>query len=58
MKRSQEKIEIVVIWKRKDMDGDAAWHIRQFRTHSAGSNFAKTQRERADVEHVRTVDIT
>lgn len=48
---------IVVIWKMKKMDGDAAWHIRQFSSTRAASNFAKTQRDRDDVEHVRQLDI-
>jgi hypothetical protein len=50
-------ILIVVIWKMKNMDGDAAWHIRQFKTNSVASAFAKTQRDRADVEHVKQIDI-
>lgn len=56
-KLSSEKIVIVIVWKMKDMDGDAAWHVRQFSSHRAGSNFAATQRARADVEHVRQLDI-
>lgn len=57
MKLSSGKIVIVVAWKRKDMDGDAAWHIRQFNSQRAATNFAATQRARADVEHVRQLDI-
>lgn len=50
-------ILIVVIWKMRKMDGDAAWHIRQFASQRAATNFAATQRARADVEHVRQIDI-
>jgi hypothetical protein len=48
---------IIIIWKMKKMDGDAAWHIRQFASQRAASNFAATQRARTDVEHVRQIDI-
>lgn len=57
-KLSSEKIVMVVVWKRKDMDGDAAWHVRQFNSQRAATNFATTQRNRADVEHVRQLDIS
>lgn len=48
---------IVVIWKVKSMDGDAAWHIRQFASMRAALSFAAKQRDRSDVEHVRQIDI-
>jgi hypothetical protein len=57
MKLSSDKIIMVVVWKRKDMDGDAAWHVRQFNSQRAAINFAATQRARTDVEHVRQLDI-
>jgi hypothetical protein len=51
------EVVIVIIWKMKNMTGDAAWHIRQFSTQHAATNFATKQRERADVEYVKQVDI-
>jgi hypothetical protein len=48
---------IVVIWKIKGVDGDVAWHIRQFASVRAALAFADKQRNRADVEHVKQLDI-
>lgn len=56
-RKREATILIVVIWKMKKMDGDAAWHIRQFHSTRPASGFAETQRARADVEHVRQIDI-
>lgn len=46
---------IVVFWRQKNMDGDAAWHIREFRNSHTASNFAATQKARSDLEFVQNL---
>ena len=47
---------IIVIWRQKSMDGDAAWHIREFRNPHTATNFTASQRSRSDLEFVQCLN--
>lgn len=51
-----DRPRIIVFWRQKNMDGDAAWHIREFRNAHTASNFTTTQKNRSDLEFIQCLN--